>query len=382
MSSSPPLDLWAAVWGQNSLAGRLIVLAIGLLAVPTMLTALRHLKRYGSELSALRRVAANLAHWRVSEEGAGSDGGIEKASEEDADAVPPEPVDRPVDVDALLVGVRPRSLVAERLEALRKLRAHRVKINLDTLRQLTWTRDAAEPGTGLPGFAGGTALLLGILGTFVGLAAMVQQIDLGLPDAGAAGLDSWASSITNLRQVLGGMRTAFSTSLVGMGTAVCCFGLDFWIGRRRSRFHERLERLTVEDLLPALVPTLEDENLLERVSLQLEGSFARLDEIFDANREIVRNLTGAEHAFAAIVDEIRRVTNSDARQDLRQVIANMEKTSQSFLELSSQLPRIVTAVERGSGRVSRHLEAFRRRWFPAAIFILVLSVWLALAVAR
>ncbi len=64
------------------------------------------------------------------------------------------------------------------------------------------------------------------------------------------------------------------------------------------------------------MPTVEDESLLDRVSLQLENSFARLDDIYRQNQDALKDMTGAQRAFVDIVEEIRKITRSEASRNL------------------------------------------------------------------
>jgi hypothetical protein len=226
------------------------------------------------------------------------------------------------------------------------MRRSRVKIDLDTLQELAVYRDAAAPGQGFAGFAAGLCMLLGILGTFIGLSAMVQQIHLGLPtDPASLTVDSWMVSVQQLGAVLGGMKTAFSTSLIGMAGAIVASIIAFRLGHRRRAVFEDLERFTAAELIPATVPTVEDEVLIAQVSRQLDDSFSRLDEIYRQNQEALEDLTAAQHAFVAIVDQIRDISRGQAARNLDGVLAQLAQSNEAVLAVSRQIPGIVTAFE-------------------------------------
>lgn len=368
--------LWGALWADNPFAGKLIILIIIVLLVRAVLVGLRQLARYREERVDLRRVAHTLEEWRqagaaaeagddqeeaedaTDEEASDQSSGDEEAATEAAPAVPAESfaVRHPhlIARDRLLEGIRRTSLVGERIVAIFKMRAYRVKVSLDTLQQLAVRRDESIPGSGFLSFAASLAMLLGILGTFIGLAAMVQQIHLGLPrDAQAIELDLWASSIEHLKSVLGGMKTAFSTSLFGMGTAVVASSLDYRVRRARKELFEVLERLTAEELLPATVPSVEDELLLERVSFQLEESFQRLDEVARLNRETLGDLTATQEAFVEIVDEVRGITRAQAARNLDSLIDQVGRANEAVLRVAEQLPRIASSMDSTGERIER-----------------------------
>lgn len=369
MTSQPSwlAAVWGSLWADNPLLGRLVVMAILCLTVAAVVAARQHFRRYRRETAMLGRVVERLlernrgaATSRQPEQDAESpaDGGEDGPSPSAASIEPP-PTSEPqlADLPTLKEGVDPGSLVWERLSSIETLRAHRARVNLDTLQQLSIARDQAKPGFGLPGFAAGLSMLLGIFGTFFGLAVMVQQIHLGLPTASEGlTLDAWTDSIQNLRAVLGGMKTAFSTSVMGMGGAIACMVIDFRLRRARAAFFERFERFTVEDLLPVTVPAIEDESLLERVTHQLDESFERLESIYAQNRAALADLAGVEEACAQIVGEVRTITRTEAARDLHRVVDQLTETNRSIMGVVEQLPRLVAATERTGREVVTRME--------------------------
>lgn len=262
------------------------------------------------------------------------------------------------DIAHLQEGVDRSSLIAERLEAIAKMRRFQVKINLGTLQQLTQAKEEARRGMAAPGFAASTAMMLGLLGTFIGLAVMAQRIYFALPgSASGTTPDSWSSAFQNVTAVLAGIKIAFSTSLVGIFCAVSASLLGHRLRSAQAAFFERLERFTCEDLLPATVPSVEDESLLERVTVQLENSFLRLDDVFRQNADALKEMTGAQRAFVEIVDEIRLVTKNEASRNLEGVVEQVAATNRAVLKLVEQIPRLATAIDSGQRRLADQLSA-------------------------
>ena len=271
------------------------------------------------------------------------------------------------DIESLQEGVDRSSLIAERLEAIAKMRRFQVKINLGTLQQLTQSKEAARRGMAAPGFAASTAMMLGLLGTFIGLAVMAQRIYFALPGSAAGTTpDSWSSAFQNVTAVLAGIKIAFSTSLVGIFCAVSASLLGHRLRSAQAAFFERLERFTCEDLLPATVPSVEDESLLERVTVQLENSFLRLDDVFRQNADALKEMTGAQRAFVEIVDEIRLVTKNEASRNLEGVVEQVAATNRAVLKLVEQIPRLATAIDSGQRRLAEQLSVHATAASPGA----------------
>lgn len=350
--------LWGGLWRDNPTIGRVVVVAIALLGIAGVHAAMNHLRRYRREEAALARVRGNLAAWRSAQAGDTEAAGAIARPGEAAPAEGQEEnggVEPLVPLDRLREGVPDGTAIGGRLDLLESLRRERQSIDVALVQQLGAAHDETHAGLATPAFAATTSMLLGILGTFAGLAVMVQQIDLGLPDAAGGGTRLFEQAFAELRSVLGGMKTAFSTSLVGMSCALVCSALDFRMRRRQAAFFARLERFTIEELLPAVLPGYEDDKLLARVSDQLDRSFSRLEEIQRHNQRTVEDLSGVYAGFSTMVEEIRTITRGEAARDLDRVIEELEKTNRSVLAVAEQVPRLIASAERRGQEMLAHL---------------------------
>lgn len=404
--------LWASVWSENSLPGRLIILVMCLTTLRAAFWAWRHLARFEREQNALRMVVQRLAAWRASLEPAIPDERPSSHADPAAKRAravlpmsepPPTSSSTPTavkageaataptahdilaaaaftagppvaDLETLTAGIPQGTLIAERLAAIAKLRAHQVRVDLGTLQQLSRAREAARPGLSAASDCASLAMMLGLLGTFLGLAIMVQRIHYALPgETAAMSVESWSGAIRNVAGVLTGVKTAFSASLVGIVCAIFCTSLHRRLRSVQLRVFERLERITTEDLLPAMVPAAADESMLDKVSRQLDSSFAHLDAIFQLNQEALQEMTGAEEAFLGIIEEIRKITNNESARNFARVIdqlgvanGTMAKlveqllgTNRAVLKVADQVPAIATAVRQSQDQLLKHLAATR-----------------------
>jgi biopolymer transport protein ExbB/TolQ len=403
--------LWASLWGENSLPGRILIVLMLFLTLRAAGRARQHLGRIQREQLSLTLVMERLASWRSgfqpasvedrspagvplppsSTAGAGeaqaipSDGASAAIVAVEAAAPIPEPGIAAAEESTLTTGVAASSLIATRVGAIARMRAHQVRVSLATLQQLSRAREAAQPGVAAAGDCASLVMMLGLLGTFIGLAIMVQRIHYALPTETAnVSVDSWSSAFRNVAGVLSGVKTAFSASLVGMVCAILCTLLHRRLKAAQLNLFERLERFTAEDLLPAMAPATADESLLERVTRQLESSFAHLDAIFQQNREALGEMTGAQEAFATIVDEIRLITKNESSRDLERVVEQLAGTNRAVLQVVEQLPSIAAAIERGQRQVVSQLGATRPQgrapvpalwWLATALAVTAAVLW-------
>ena len=88
-------------------------------------------------------------------------------------------------------------------------------------------------------------IFLGLLGTFYGLAttvpAVVETIRSLAPQEGEGGVDVFARLMSGLEAQLGGMGTAFSSSLLGLAGSLVVGLLELFASRGQNRFFRELE---------------------------------------------------------------------------------------------------------------------------------------------
>ena len=88
-------------------------------------------------------------------------------------------------------------------------------------------------------------IFLGLLGTFYGLAitvpAVVETIRSLTPEAGQTGLQVFGKLMKGLENQLGGMGTAFSSSLLGLAGSLVVGLLELFASHGQNRFYRELE---------------------------------------------------------------------------------------------------------------------------------------------
>lgn len=94
-------------------------------------------------------------------------------------------------------------------------------------------------------YIGNVLIFLGLLGTFYGLAttvpALVETIRSLNPAEGESGADIFARLQSGLEAQLGGMGTAFSSSLLGLAGSLIVGLLELFAGHGQNRFYRELE---------------------------------------------------------------------------------------------------------------------------------------------
>lgn len=139
----------------------------------------------------------------------------------------------------------PPSLLAP-LAALLAKRAAKMQISTTSQRSILDSVAARlDEARDITRYLANLLIFLGLLGTFYGLAtsipAMVDTIRSLAPAEGESGIAVFGRLMSGLESQLGGMGTAFSSSLMGLAGSLVVGLLDLFAGHGQNRFFRELE---------------------------------------------------------------------------------------------------------------------------------------------
>ena len=141
-------------------------------------------------------------------------------------------------------------------------------------------------------------IFLGLLGTFYGLAttvpAVVETIRSLAPKEGETGLEVFGKLMGGLESQLGGMGTAFSSSLLGLAGSLVVGLLELFAGHGQNRFYRELE-----DWLSSITR-------LGFAGVEGEGSDAAVSAVLDhlaGQVEVLQTLIAQSEENRAATDE-------------------------------------------------------------------------------
>ncbi len=159
-------------------------------------------------------------------------------------------------------------------------------------------------------------VFLGLLGTFWGLAttvpAVVDTIRSLAPQEGESGLDVFGKLMTGLESQLGGMGTAFSSSLMGLAGSLVVGLLELFAGHGQNRFYRELEEWLSSITRIGLSGDGEsggDQSAIVQVLDQMAGQMETLAVLYtqaDVTRSVMEDrlgdLAGAVERLGARLD--------------------------------------------------------------------------------
>ncbi|TCO71148.1 biopolymer transporter ExbB [Rhodovulum euryhalinum] len=141
---------------------------------------------------------------------------------------------------------RAPSLLAPLAALLRKRRGKRMQIGTASARSiLDSVATRIEEARDITRYIVNLLIFLGLLGTFYGLAtvvpAVVETIRSLAPQEGEGGVEVFGRLMTGLEAQLGGMGTAFASSLLGLAGSLVVGLLELFAGHGQNRFYRELE---------------------------------------------------------------------------------------------------------------------------------------------
>jgi hypothetical protein len=140
---------------------------------------------------------------------------------------------------------RPPRLLAP-LAALLRTRGAQMQISASSSRSiLESVATRIDEARDITRYLANLLVFLGLLGTFYGLAttvpAVVETIRGLAPQEGESGLEVFGKLMSGLEAQLGGMGTAFSSSLLGLAGSLVVGLLELFAGHGQNRFYRELE---------------------------------------------------------------------------------------------------------------------------------------------
>ncbi len=215
-------------------------------------------------------------------------------------------------------------------------------------------------------------IFLGLLGTFWGLSltvpAVVDTIRSLAPGEGEASDASvFDRLMTGLESQLGGMGTAFASSLVGLAGSLVVGLLELFAGHGQNQFYRELEEwltsftrlgLVSEGEGPdgALISLLErvDEGLERTTEFAAEGQQARVEAerrlgvAADVVAQMAAEIEKERTQVAELVSEMREARELQAGRD-HATLAVLKRIDQSQSQFATALQSVAERLERVQG---------------------------------
>lgn len=205
-------------------------------------------------------------------------------------------------------------------------------------------------------------IFLGLLGTFWGLSqtvpAVVDTIKSLAPQNGdTSDVSVFDRLMTGLESQLGGMGTAFASSLVGLAGSLVVSLLELFAGRAQNRFYGQLEEYLTSMTRLGLFSEGEGPEgalvaLLERVDEGLErtSQFAEIAE--KARVEAENRLATAADVLVKLADEF-----DTERAMMNELVTELRQKREAEGRNESAMLEVLRRIDRGQSQVAATQQA-------------------------
>jgi hypothetical protein len=205
-------------------------------------------------------------------------------------------------------------------------------------------------------------IFLGLLGTFYGLAttvpAVVDTIRSLAPKEGQDSISVFDNLMTGLESQLGGMGTAFGSSLIGLTGSLVVGLLDLFSGHGQNRFFRELEEWLSSITRLGISAGAEGDDgapntmiaeLLTQTTMQIENQQALLEQLQERKSVTDQRIEALGSSVTKMVD-VQVASHATTQQILEQISTSHEHISDA---LATQAYKEEIAV---SERMSEHLQ--------------------------
>jgi hypothetical protein len=228
---------------------------------------------------------------------------------------------------------RPPQLLAP-LAALLRSRGQKMQISNSSARSiLDSVATRIDEAREFTRYLANLLIFLGLLGTFFGLAtsvpAIVETIRSLSPQEGESGVEVFEKLMTGLESQLGGMGTAFSSSLLGLAGSLVIGLLELFAGHGQNRFYRELE-----DWVSSIT----------RIGLAGEGEGGDLGAMDAVLDQMAGQMEALQNLYTQ--SDITRVMVEDKIEDLTRAIGALTERIEMESGMTALLARIAEGQER------------------------------------
>ena len=195
-------------------------------------------------------------------------------------------------------------------------------------------------------------IFLGLLGTFYGLAitvpAVVETIRSLAPEESEGGVAVFSRLMDGLEKQLGGMGTAFSSSLLGLAGSLVVGLLDLFAGHGQNGFYRELEDWLSRNTSVGLVGPDAQSGRAEETDMSasvLAAEFAGFRELLSRSSEENSRIAAGLEEIANSIEGL--VEKMDAR------IAEERSSAEAMEKAEGQIARLAEAQAMAAGLLSK-----------------------------
>ncbi|MFQ5623456.1 MAG: biopolymer transporter ExbB [Paracoccaceae bacterium] len=273
--------------------------------------------------------------------------------------------------------IRSPRLLASLAALLRETRARRALTSTSSRSILDSVATRLDEARDITRYIVNLLIFLGLLGTFYGLAttvpAVVDTIRSLEPKEGQTAIESFENLMTGLERQLGGMGTAFSSSLLGLAGSLVVGLLELFAGHGQNRFYRELEEWlsSITQIGLASRDGEEGASSTSGLSELMEQSTVRLETLSDLFARSEEDRLKNDHRLEALSESVNSLVGQLAAQlqtepaaadqeILQRIVDAQEQIAAGNRQLVEAQGRVVAEQERGLNAQAQNAAAQER----------------------
>ncbi len=222
-------------------------------------------------------------------------------------------------------------------------------------------------------------IFLGLLGTFYGLAttvpALVETIRSLANDAPGDGANGFARLMSGLEKQLGGMGTAFSSSLLGLAGSLLVGLLELFAGHGQNRFYRDLEEWLSsitwlgfssgegdggeQSMVTGLLQHMSDQmEAMQKIYAHSDASRAQVDQKLGVLAVSVERLTDRMARDTGVADALQHV--ADGQGQLLTMLARQSEDNEAGAQADAESRMRLRSIDVQLLRILEEMSAGRQ----------------------
>lgn len=318
-------EIFEIVWSENTDIAKTIVCLIGGISLLAVYRSIKLARRFLLEQNSLDKVKNNL-YAQISK--------IKKAHSDDESILNSSRLADLINFNSLLKGIDHKKIIFERIRAIQTLKNSRLSVNYDLVRDTTIHKEHFSKSFRFPKYASGLCMMLGMLGTFIGLTMLVNQI-VTVTDSE---MKSIHEATDKIRQLMSGVGTAFSTTLMGLLGTIIINLFNYRLENRAYRFLSELEEFMVRDIIP-LAPSISQkssQDLLRDMTENFESTYSDISATIKSNENNLLQLNNIYGKFREIIDEVHHISQTNSSTQLSTVVSELTTVNTAISSIVAQ----------------------------------------------
>lgn len=322
-------NLFDILWVNNSPIAKVIIGLILLIAFWAIKGIRSKNKKYSIELNAIKKAEGAFAKEKS------------KIAENINMKVPDIPLEHlveTIDFQEIIKVMDKNTFVYQRMKSLLLAKANKTNIDTDHEREKTILETTFDKNVIFPQYATSLCMMLGMLGTFYGLSVLVGDITSISNVSYQQSVDSILKATQDIQKVMGGVGTAFSTTLVGLFASII---LNFYKYRSETKFHaffKQLEDFISDKIYPLINASVskDGKNIIRDISDNFEKTYSSITTTIKDNKESLQQLNGIYAKFKDIIEEVHKISRQNTNEQLSSVVGELTTVNQSMLQVVKQ----------------------------------------------